>query len=138
MSNRIKKLSEQHKKEMLYMAMVSLSFRSSDIIPELLHIMDSETFIKMVNIYAGKCLKMPSKREIARGFQVLLYHHDVKICGMDEDEFFKKHDITLKWISGIRQRARKFANSLDTLKLPKGFARTGFIKKLEGTLWKKK
>lgn len=134
---RVKRLTDQQKKEMTYLSLLVLSFRDNNILPELLYLLDTDVFIKLINVYSGKCIRIPSKDEILKSFQVLMYYYEVEIGHKDEKAFFKKHHITKKWPGGIRHRITKLKKQLKMTTIPKEFCKSDFLKKLQEVLWKK-
>ena len=127
-------------KELLYVALMMLSSKDRHIIPELLYIMDSDTFIRLINIYSGRSIKVPSKPEIIKAINTIVYYYHVEVNGEDPEVICKRLKITGHHQRHIRRRVSLFKSRLknDNLNIPGYMRSSKLMKGIYDDLWKPK
>ena len=95
--------------EYFYLAMTVLNMRDELNIPELLAVIDPLQMLKLIDVFGGRYIRVPTREELDKAFSVILYHHHIVINGGNEVEIRKYFDYmsNYEW-RHVRQRALQF------------------------------
>ena len=98
--NIIKALEQLDKKD-IYSLILFFLYRLKEIpeystLSELIYILDNENFIKFLNYYGGKTIKVPRVEELSILLDSLLIYEKQQSTNMPVTEIFKDMDITKK------------------------------------------
>jgi hypothetical protein len=133
-------MPEEEFKEILYIALMMLSSSSKDprIIPELMYLLDADTFIRLVNVYSGKSIKIPSKDKLLKAIKTVTYYYHVEIKGADPETVRRTYDITKYTERHIKRRVDFFKKKIRERKfsIPKHFRSSELMKGVHEEIWK--
>lgn len=133
-------MPEEEFKEILYIALLMLSSTSKDprIIPELMYLLDADTFIRLVNVYSGKSIKIPSKDKLLKAIKTVTYYYHVEIKGADPETVRRTYDISKYTERHIKRKVDFFKKQIREKKfnIPKHFRSSELMKGVYEDIWK--
>jgi len=132
-------MPEEEFKEIMYVALLMLSSTSKDprIIPELMYLLDADTFIRLVNVYSGKSIKIPTKDKLLKAIKTVTYYYHVEIKGADPETVRRTYDITKYTERHIKRRVDFFKKKIRDRKfsIPKHFRTSKLMKGVYENIW---
>ncbi len=140
MTKKDKKLGtvDDEYKELMYVALMMLASKDRHTIPELLYIMDADTFLRLVEVYSGRSIKIPSKSHLVKAIKTIAYYYHVEINGEKPESVRRKYNITKYNERHIKRRVTFFKKKAREKKfnIPRYFRSSKLLKGIYEDLWK--
>jgi hypothetical protein len=140
-------LSKQDEKEMLYLSMILLisgdqpissCWMRNSIVPELVHILEPEALIALMQNFSGQRIMIPKIEDMQRSAKVIYYYYYHEIKGMDQMEALKKVGLKkddIRIVPARVERLKKFFRD-NAFKLPDSLSKSPMMKEINEDLCK--
>ena len=140
-------LSKQDEKEMLYLSMILLisgdqpissCWMRNSIVPELVHILEPEALIALMQNFSGQRIMIPKIEDMQRSAKVIYYYYYHEIKGMKQDEALKEVGLNKDDIRIIPARVQRLKNFFKehSFKIPDSLAKSPMMKEINEDLCK--
>lgn len=98
-------------KSFMFLALSVLEARGNTGLPALMSVIGLNNFLKLVRIYSGGTLKVPTTRELSQSIIAALYIYHKYAEPIPENEFLKKYnvDISIKVLHSIVEKWEDYA-----------------------------
>lgn len=138
-------LTNQEKKEMLYISLLALSAaplrwatNTACEVPELLYILEPDVFLKLSSVYPKKIVRIPSKQELVKTMKLIKYYQDVLIKGKSREQFLKDSKLIMAKSFSLEteRKAKELRANLKScgFKIPAAFMQSGLLKTIQEDL----
>lgn len=105
--------------EMYYISLLllsSLKKKCYSNIPELSLILDEENLLRLINVYGGQTITIPTKEEVKKYLQIVMVYYYSEIKGLQIKEAMKKAGASDN--AAILKNVYKLRNLLEESKIP--------------------
>lgn len=87
-------------------------------IPELALLLDSESFMNLIDYYGGVSLKIPTKEEVSNSLKAVLVYYYADVLGYSMKDAIEKADAKNDLMS-VNRRLPYIRNSINNFTIPK-------------------
>ena len=142
-----KSLSEQDKRELLYISMILLisgdqaissCWMRNSIIPEILNVLEPDALLKLMQNFPGQRIMIPKVCEMQRAAKCVYYYYYAEIKGMPKEEALEKVGLRkddIRIVPARVGRLKKFFKE-HAFKIPDSLCNSPLMKEIQGSLCK--
>ena len=132
-------ITDKQAKDLTYIALLTIASGDDGVIPEILFLIDNKDFMRLVNAFSGRYIRIPAKDELIKALKTVKYYHDVEIKGDDPAEVCKRYHIdnyNHRWLISRIKNLQKFLVKND-YELPNEYKNSEFLVSLVDSLCKR-